>query len=56
MSNQSSKRQDSKPLKMDRKTWVANAIAAATRSVEQNSSMGRGKLPVIECPDRSRFV
>ena len=57
MSKESENRQNVKPLKMDRKNWIANAIAAATRSVDRDraeDAAGLGDGP--NRPDRTQFV
>ncbi len=57
MSKESENRRDMKSLKMDRKNWIANAIAAATRSVDREraeDAAGLGDGP--DRPDRTQFV
>ncbi len=56
MTKESKNRRDQQPLKMDRNSWVANAIAAATRALEREHGEGRNGLGVVDSRDRSRFV
>ena len=57
MSKESENRRNTKPLRMDRKNWVANAIAAATRSVDrEKAAEAAGLCDGPYGPDRTQFV
>ena len=57
MSKESENRRNTKLLKMDRKNWVANAIAAATRSVDrEKAAEAAGLCDGMDGPDRTQFV
>jgi len=57
MSKESENRREIEPLKMDRKNWIANAIAAATRSVDREiAEEAAGLCDGLDGPDRTQFV